>query len=187
MGLEDKRYGKNVSKFKFLVSSEYNLTETFQVSHQDFRVEHRYLPQQPDGSQTRIRRRSQNGTSHFNMTVRKPSMAHKSGGPVHSWVEVRRSLTGREYDALYQQSDPNHDPIIKKRRCFLWNNRYYQLDRFERPHGGLMILEAYFSKEDLEAAGGNWRQMVPPFVPVQEDITSSPEYSMRQLSRRDKK
>jgi hypothetical protein len=101
-------------------------------------VEHYLLPT-TDGSQARLRRRAQDGTSHFNLTVRQP--------PPFTDIETRRSLTGREFDILRSQVDTNTDPIIKRRRCFLWNQRYFQLDVFEQPArvAGLAILEAYFA------------------------------------------
>jgi CYTH domain-containing protein len=143
------------------------LDSTFPVSYQDFEVEHRFLPQQPDGSRARIRRRTQAGVSHFNLTLRNASN-----------VELRQSITGREYDALMRQADPHQEPIVKKRRCFLWENRYFQLDRFLHPREDLVILEAYFSKSQAK---------VPPFIPVLKDVTQDGAYSMKNISKKSKK
>ncbi len=135
-------------------------------------MEHYVLPT-TDGSQVRIRRRTQDGTSHFNLTVRQP--------PPFGDIETRRSLPGREYDILRSQVDPSTDAIVKRRRCFLWENRYYQLDTFEQPAKvrGLMILEAYFADD---ANGNIGDAALPSFVTIERDVTGQSEYSLRHIA-----
>ena len=42
-------------------------------------------------------------------------------------------ITKREYRLLLDQKDLNRFTIHKKRRCFLWNNQYFQLDFYQEP------------------------------------------------------
>jgi predicted ATPase len=173
LGLEDKRYGKDIRKYKFLVrSDQFSMDTAFPVSYQDFSVEHTILPRREDGSQTRIRRRTQDGVSHFNLTTR-------HSGAI---IETRRSLTAREYVALSAQADPTRQSIVKKRRCFLWENKYYQLDWFQQPEHlqGLCILEAYFSPEKRRNSTNGL--LLPPFIPIVEDVTGMSRYSLETLS-----
>lgn len=173
LGLEDKRFGKDIRKYKFLVrSDQFSFDAEFPVSHQDFSVEHTILPRKEDGSQTRIRRRTQDGVSHFNLTIR-----HNDT----TLIETRRSLTAREYVALSAQADPSRESIVKRRRCFLWENKYYQLDVFQQPAHlkGLCILEAYFGEENRRSSGCF---LLPPFIPIQEEVTGMREYSLETLS-----
>lgn len=191
LGFEDKRYGQDVEKFKFLVNPKFNISAEFPVSYQDFEVEHSYLQSGDDGSQVRIRRRSQNGVSHFNLTVRSLSYMNKRGldygieSPVSKdknsspAVETRKSLAGREYDALLLQADPKRHSILKTRRCFLWDNKYYQVDLYRKPSNGLIILEAYLEKRE---ATETLDKVLPPFIPVLQDITGDSSYSMYKLS-----
>lgn len=173
LGLEDKRYGENIRKHKFLVSPEFKLQAKFPVQYQDFEVAHTFLATTDQNTQSRIRRRTQDSVSHFNLTVRQ---ATEQGVKP---VEVRRSLGGREYDLLMSQADKSRVSIVKRRRCFLWQNKYYQLDILDEPlkMAGTMILEAYFSKDP-----GDWDKKLPPFVQVTAEVTSQPKYSMYQMA-----
>lgn len=168
LGLEDKRYGENICKHKFLVNPSFDFDADFPVPHQDFYVEHAFLSTK-DQSQMRVRRRTQNGVSHFNMTVRQvdPTSGQE--------IETRRTLSGREYDALLAQTDPQRVPIVKRRRCFLWENKYYQLDIIEKPVSNLLILEAYFADEvDVTDV----TKSLPDFLPVEKEVTGNKQYSM---------
>ena len=52
-------------------------------------------------------------------------------------VETRRNLSNREYETLKMQCDPTRVPISKLRRCFLYNDGYFQLDIYQSPCPGL--------------------------------------------------
>jgi predicted ATPase len=172
LGLEDKRYGKNIKKFKFLVNSCFNPNGPFDANFKDFNVIHTFLLSPHDGSQHRLRSRTHNGTSHFNLTIKKPS-DFPSGAS-----EVRCSLSGREYEILLKQADPGCVSIVKNRRCFLYCDKYFQLDIFQKPFDGLMILEAYFSSDTDDVF-----HLLPSFIPVDCDITGNEQYSLYNISR----
>ena len=73
---------------------------------------------------------------HLTMTIRHPEISGQR-------VETRRNLNPREYEALRAQSDPSCQIIIKTRRCFLYHDRYFQIDVYQSPLPGLVLLEAY--------------------------------------------
>ena len=90
-------------------------------------------------------------------------------------VETRRNLLPREYEALKAQSDPSRVPIYKKRRCFNWQNRYFQLDVFESPRKGLVLLEAYLESKQFQ------NQLLPPWWKLTE-VTDDKSYSMYEMA-----
>lgn len=59
-------------------------------------------------------------------TIRKPRIH----GQV---VEVKTQLTHRDYINMLAQRDDSHFTIFKRRRCFLDNNQYFQLDIYKEP------------------------------------------------------
>ncbi|KAJ3312486.1 hypothetical protein HDV04_003086 [Boothiomyces sp. JEL0838] len=167
---DSNRYGKQVKKHKFLVKN-FSLGMQFPVQYREFLVEHRYLVNtQGDGTQTRIRRRVEVGTStvHLNSTIRYPPQNGQR-------VEIRRNINPREFESLRTQVDPTRVPINKVRRCFLFNDRYYQLDIYKSPSQGLVLLEAYL---DYDETG---KVMVPEWLDC-EDVTDKPGYSMYDLA-----
>lgn len=92
-------------------------------------------------------------------------------------METRRSLSAREYDVLRAQADPSRNFIIKRRRCFLWQNKYFQIDVFLQPENasGLVLMEAYLNPnlEEIKA---------PSFIPVEAEITNLQNYALSALA-----
>ena len=62
----------------------------------------------------------------YTITVRRPEVR----GQV---VEVKTQINSRDYFNMLEQRDPHHLTIYKKRRCFLYNNQYFQLDIYKEP------------------------------------------------------
>ncbi|KAL7751622.1 hypothetical protein RI367_003087 [Sorochytrium milnesiophthora] len=198
LGMTGKHVGENVRKVKFLVKS-FDSDAEFPVPYRDFEVEHRYLQQSENGAQLkRIRRRTDgSGTSQYNITTRK---APKEG----QRIEERRSLAPREYEALKLHMDPTRSVIVKTRRCFHFNNRYFQLDTFRTPCTGLMLLEAYIHASyvpvmnpspnpadpnslspRVASMNMNLSEVLPSFVDIDRDVTDDPAYSMFELAKKD--
>ncbi|KAJ3090775.1 hypothetical protein HK102_002734 [Quaeritorhiza haematococci] len=186
LGLVDdtERYGKRVRKHKFLVKN-FTLSADFPVPYRDFVVEHIYLANTTnDGKQYRIRLRREQGAStgvHVNMTVRNPEMAGQR-------VETRRNLSPREYSALRAQADPTRVPINKRRRCFLYKDRYFQIDVFESARPGLVLLEAYLdyetSNNSQNGEGAAGLEFLPDWLDLTE-VTDDKAYSMFNLAKKE--
>lgn len=154
-------------KLKFLVTEP--LPEVWPVKFRDFEVDHDYLPCFENGPQARIRRRGRHGKWMYTHTVRK----FEDG----EWVETRTNVSRQIYRQLLAQADRQSNVTIRKtRRCFKWNDQYYQLDIYRTPHPGLMLLETWSSlpPSDLQ---------LPDFLKVKENVTGNPQYSMFNLSK----
>jgi len=80
---------------------------------------------------------------------------------------------------LSKTIDPNHFTIYKLRRCFQWENRYYQLDIYEEPCNpscrGLAILSTHSIDQDL---------LLPDFLDIEKEVTNDVNFSMFNLSRK---
>ncbi|KAJ3010887.1 hypothetical protein HKX48_007148 [Thoreauomyces humboldtii] len=175
-----ERYGKHVRKHKFVIKN-FTLSDDFPVQYRDFHVEHVYLVNTAgDGVQIRIRRRQEVGAKevHVSMTVRHPEVDGQR-------VETRRNLRTREYEALRAQADPSRAIITKKRRCFLYNDRYFQLDVYEHPCQGLTLMETYldfdFHSPTSPVSSEAIETRVPEWLEA-EEVTDNKKYSMFTLA-----
>lgn len=92
----------------------------------DFDVVHHYLQSNGPKCQARLRKRGQKGNWSYTHTLRRPHVHNQS-------VETKTQLTQRDYMNLLAQRDDAHFTIYKKRRCFLVNNQYFQLDMYKEP------------------------------------------------------
>ena len=97
-------------------------------------------------------------------------------------VELRRQITSRDYRAYLTQKDRAHYTIYKTRRCFLWEDKYFQMDIYKKPYhsrcDGLILLETYSTKSDEELM----KSGLPTFLAIEKAITGDPAYSMYNLS-----
>ena len=79
---------------------------------------------------------------------------------------------------LTKTIDPTHRTIYQRRRCFIWNNRYYRLDIYEEPCEpsckGLILLSTR-SIEDIT---------LPDFLDIEKEVTNDDNYSMFSLSKK---
>ena len=91
-------------------------------------------------------------------------------------------ITSIEASDFYQQIltktiDPAHWTVYQRRRCFLYNRRYFRIDQYEEPCNpscrGLVILSTRSVGTDLE---------LPNFLQIEKDITHDLFYSMFNLS-----
>lgn len=80
-----------------------------------------------------------------------------------------------EYEILKSQSDPERYPINKIRKCFIYKDRYFQLDYYKSPNKGLVMLEGYLDAES------DFHSFIPTFLDV-VDVTNDKKYSMYNLS-----
>ncbi|XP_026501676.1 TRPL translocation defect protein 14 isoform X2 [Vanessa tameamea] len=169
------RLNVNSKKRKFLVKSPLRPDTEF-PPFQDFDVVHNYLQSDFRKAQVRLRKRGQKGHWSYIHTVRK---FHPTNGQS---VEVRTQLTHRDYLNMLPQRDDAHFTIFKKRRCFIFNNQYYQLDIYRQPTHprcrGLVLLETYSAAYDQDALLAS----LPKFLTIEKEVTGDPAYSMYNLS-----
>lgn len=144
---------------KFLVRAAPELRE-MPVRCEEFEIEQTYL-QSPQGVESRVRRRGQRGSFSYNQTTKKPRS--ETGG---QRIEIERQISAREFLALLDQGDPTRQTVRKRRRCFVWNQHYFELDTFVSPQPGLMLLEA-------EMDPGQTRLDLPPFIEIEREVTGN--------------
>uniref|UniRef100_A0A2M4A876 NadR/Ttd14 AAA domain-containing protein n=1 Tax=Anopheles triannulatus TaxID=58253 RepID=A0A2M4A876_9DIPT len=163
-------------KVKFLVSGPMPPDSAF-PAFQDFDVTHHYLQCAGPRVQARLRKRGQNGRWSYIHTIRRPQQHGQS-------IEVRTQLSHRDYLNMLTQQDDAHFTIYKKRRCFLVNNQYFQMDIYIEPSHprckGLILLETYTS-----LTGDKLKNILPKFLNIVKEVTGQPDYSMFNLSLRE--
>ncbi|XP_060530046.1 TRPL translocation defect protein 14 [Cylas formicarius] len=163
-------------KHKYLIRGPLPEESVF-PKFQDFEVVHNYL-QSNSPNQVRLRKRGQRGYYSYIHTVRRQN---QPGGQV---IEVKTQITHRDYINLLTQKDNSHFTIYKKRRCFIFNNQYFQLDIYEQPSHprckGLILLETYSALEENEL-----KKHLPTFLNIEIEVTGNPDYSMYNLSLRE--
>ncbi|XP_066144982.1 TRPL translocation defect protein 14 isoform X2 [Euwallacea fornicatus] len=166
----------NSKKHKFLVSGPLPEDSVF-PPFQDFEVVHNYL-QSNSPNQVRLRKRGQKGYYSYIHTVRRQN---QPGGQV---IEVKTQINHRDYINLLTQKDNSHFTIYKKRRCFIFNNQYFQLDIYEQPSHprcrGLILLETYSALDDESLLF-----KLPTLLKIEREVTGNPDYSMYNLSLRE--
>jgi len=166
---------QGAKKVKFVINGPLPNDNQF-PSFRDFDVCHHYLQTASRMMQSRLRKRGCNGKWSYTHTIRKVVSGQT--------IEVKTPLNHRDYSNLISQEDPNHFLIFKTRRCFLWENQYFQLDIYRQPSHdrckGLMLLETYSTKtgDDLETR-------LPNFLNIGPNVTGDPAFSMFNLSLRD--
>lgn len=165
------RLAHKSKKVKFLVAKM--PSDVMFPSYQDFHVVHEYLISANPKIQLRLRMRGQNNAYSYQYTVRQARANNQV-------VELRRQISHRDYLNLLAQRDHSHYTVNKKRRCFLWQNFYFQLDMYLPPCSprcqGLVLLETYTTLKSTEVR-------LPPFLEITKDVTDDIDYSMYNLSR----
>lgn len=148
---------------KYLVEVCGELPETI-----DSHITQTYLVADPD-TEVRLRMRCW-GAKRSNILL---SRKHLPNGQE---VITERQLTNPLYESLLQQADPYRHTISKRRQSFIWQGQYFEMDTFEAPHEGLVILEAKGTELAHEV-------VIPPFLRVIEDITGKTEYYNHNLAK----
>lgn len=126
-----------------------------------------YLLSEPDTEQ-RLRRKKWDG-KYVNVLTTKKQVSNEKE------VVTETQVSNNLYESLLQQADPYRQTIFKKRKSFIWNGQYFELDTYTKPKPGLMILETngVEKHEDIK---------FPPFLKVIEDITGKKAYYNNQIA-----
>merc|ERR1712038_37950 len=101
-------------------------------------------------------------------------------------MQSRLRKRGRlgKFSYILDQQDSGHFTVNKTRRCFMYNNQYFQLDIYKEPcHprcNGLMLLETYTTLSHQE-----FNDRLPKFLKVDQQVTGDPAFSMFNLSLRE--
>lgn len=143
---------------KFLITLPFSLKQ-IPVHCEVFNIEQVYV------GGTRFRKRNHGTTSLYTKTIKE-----RSGNPM-TCIEKEDTVTEEDYvDAIKKK----HGKMIKKRRAvFVYKDQYFELDFFEN---GLIILE-------IELLHINQEVTLPPWLPIEKEVTGVSAYSNIVLSR----
>jgi len=160
------------TKIKFVVNGPLPSDDVF-PKFRDFEVVQDYLLTSSGKVQSRLRKRGRKGKWSYTHTVRK-----LVSGQV---IEVKTPLNHRDYSTLLAQRDAHHYSVHTTRRCFMWENQYFQMDIYRKPcHGrcvGLMLLESYTTLK-----GQRLTANMPTFLKLGKEVTGDSAFSMFNLS-----
>jgi CYTH domain-containing protein/predicted ATPase len=120
-----------------------------------------YLVGDP-GVEIRLRRREWAGKAVNIMTTKTKVSQNEE-------LVTERQLANNLYESMLQQADPYRHTIRKQRKSFIWTGQYFELDFYQGPLEGLIILETkgIACHEDVK---------FPPFLKVVKDITGNKDY-----------
>ena len=156
---------------KFLVKAGFDPASLRNhVACQKIDITQAYLPASHGGGVGRIRKRGQNGSFVYYQT-------HKQAtGDPSVRIETERHITENEFRRLWEQRDPGCYAIQKERHCFVFNEQYFELDRFLFPHTDMCVLE-------IELTDKNDVLKLPPFIPIEKEVTEDPSYTNHALAK----
>lgn len=152
---------------RFLIKDYDGETRNTDVSRWDMTFIHQaYL-----GKGHRIRKRGHDDHYAYTQTVKRelrPGVRFEDEWPI----------SAKEYFKLYRQvpliprfSDFGIKPTIEKaRQVFVWENQVFELDTFNNPCSGMMILECETADEDTPVT-------IPQWINVEKEVTYDPRYS----------
>lgn len=118
----------------------------------------------------RIRKRGQDGRYVYTLTEKKPY-----GRNGFQRMEIERQLSIREFNTLLEYRDFNLMPIEKRRKCFVWEGQYFELDEFVGNHQGLVMLE-------VELASPGQVVYLPPWIEIEHEVTPDEGWKNRSLA-----
>ncbi len=137
---------------KFLLHDEVDLKK-IPVAFQIIDIEQHYI-NDVDGKKIRVRSRSQRGEPPvYYKTIKLKTSSSMSR------IEIEEQILEADYyNMVRAQSDPDFEPIIKQRICFLWQHQYFELDILQQPtrHNGLTLLEIELTEENDKVTLPRW-------------------------------
>lgn len=127
--------------------------------------------QSHDGVEQRLRKRGESGHYIYLLTEKQKLQGAQR-------IEIEHEIMPSEYIDLLQKADPSRRTIHKLRRCFVWEEQYFELDTFIDPKIQHHILE-------FESLPGkeNCPIQFPPFIKVIEEVTENANYYNANLAK----
>jgi len=158
---------------KFLLERPFCQMEFGAIEKTEILIEQIYLKSDDEDVERRIRKKGQDGRFTYYETEKRiirPGVRD----------ETERQIGIIRYDFLFgKERDESRDIIWKKRYCFDWENKKFELDVFLKPErlAGLVLLE-------LELTEENDTFEIPPFFKIIKEVTDDPAYSNFELARK---
>lgn len=155
---------------KFLVS----FVGDIPVKNVTVEIVQHYLVNDDPKVEERVRKRGRDGSFVYTHTMKRRL------GP-GSAAELDRMITPADHLMALERRDPDCAPVYKTRTCFVWEGKYWELDRYttwtpDREGGHLTVLEV--EVEDLEAPLN-----LPPFLKIEREVTGEKAFQNREIAR----
>jgi CYTH domain-containing protein/predicted ATPase len=131
-------------------------------------VEQYYLRSDTEGVEERVRARGRDGGKMHYHTFKEPVSPGVR-------IERERQITPDEYFELLKRVDPALGKVEKWRRCFIWQNQYFEMDTITRL--GRVYLEVELTEEGQEVT------LPPGFEDCFVEVTGQAEHSNYELAR----
>jgi CYTH domain-containing protein len=152
---------------KFLVDKNVPLERL--GAYQVVDIEQFYLLSSNPEEELRFRKRTQRGESTYFRTKKRP------GPDQESRFETESFITASDYEFGKQFMLPGSHFVRKQRFCFVYENQYFELDRFSEPALDYCLLE-------IELASTQEAIQLPPFLTIEREVTGDKAYGNRALA-----
>ncbi|MDO5510482.1 MAG: AAA family ATPase [Weeksellaceae bacterium] len=136
--------------------------------HYTSSIEQTYLLSN-ENEELRVRRRGQNGKFICFHTQKKDLAPGQR-------LEVETKISPKEYSLHLENRDKDYRVIRKERKCFVWDDHYFELDHYLEPQLDFQILE-------IEGLNLQEKLTFPPFLELVEEVTDNKAYSNKTLAR----
>lgn len=113
-------------------------------------------------SEIRVRKRGNNGGFVYFHTVKNKLSSDQR-------IETERQISVEEYNEFLKYADPQKITIHKVRKCFVYENQYFELDRYVYPDNKINLLE-------IEGDYTNEQIKFPPYLKILEEVTENSDY-----------
>lgn len=123
-----------------------------------------------NGQERRIRMRGEDGNNIYFLTTKIRLAADRS-------YEQERRIDEKLYKELMQEANPAKRTVVKRRRCFVWKDQYFELDEFVEPQLEHQLLEIEDAERPEDVA-------LPPFLRIVKDVTGNPDYYNSNIAKR---
>ncbi len=124
----------------------------------------------PDGGESRLRKRIENGECVYFLTTKKPLSPGRR-------IEWEHRISESEYVTKMALANPEKQTIHKIRRCFPWDGRYLELDTFIEPALPHCLLEI----EDVEL---DEPVSFPPCLQLIREVSVDPDFFNSNIAKR---
>lgn len=132
------------------------------VPYQTIDIEQFYLDSDTPNVEVRMRKRGQYGHYVYYRTEKRPVRTGVR-------IETERFIDEMTYLRGLERKRPNSHSIVKKRICFIYENKYFELDYMSKPKQQCYL--------EIELTEENEDHTLPPFLKGVVDITGDSAHS----------
>ena len=122
----------------------------------------------PEGEETRVRQRGENGNFIYFKTTQKKVDDVKR-------VEIESRLSKDEYLSLLMEADPQKRPIRKTRYCLTYGTHYFEIDIYPFWHDKAIM--------EIELSDENDEVKFPEFIKIIKEVTDDESYKNSSLAK----